>query len=103
MLSMINPDQLSRYEGNFNHGSQEGLQNGGGYNDQNTNMMDSGGKTQYQRVGLGGGLPHNGKTATGFNPSYKQGIDVNRPGSAQVKPHRPITRGGGKPTRKAYH
>ena len=36
MLSMINPDQLSRYDnagGNFNHGSQEGLQTG--YNDSN--------------------------------------------------------------------
>ena len=48
------------------------------------------------------GLPPNGKTVTNFNPQYKQGMDVNRPGSAQVKPHRPITRGGSK-SRKPYH
>lgn len=46
-------------------------------------------KHHYQRVGLGGAM-QGGKTATGFNPSYKQGMDMNRPGSAQVKPHRAI-------------
>jgi len=69
MLSMINPDQMSKYEGN--QISQEGLPSGyGGDMRQTKNLM----RQPVQ------------KTQMNFNnQNYKQtGFDANRPGSAQV-------------------
>lgn len=75
MLSMINPDQLSRYDGQqLNQGSQENIMN----TYQNEEIPTHG------KMMMKGGLPPNGKnTASGFNKSYKNGMaDPSRPGSA---------------------
>ena len=81
MLSMINPDQLSRYD-NFNQGSQDNIMN----NYQNEEIPTHG------KAMMKGGLPPNGKsTSSGFNQPYKGMMnDPNRPGSAQVKQTRPF-------------
>lgn len=84
MLSMINPDQLSRYDGQqLNQGSQENIMS----TYQNEEIPTHG------KMMMKGGLPPNGKnTATGFNKPYRNGmmVDPNRPGSAQVKQTRPF-------------
>ena len=76
MLSMINPEQLSRYDGHpMNQGSQENIMT----SYQNEEIPTHG------KMMMKGGLPPNGKTtASGFNKSYKGNmiVDPNRPGSA---------------------
>lgn len=79
MLSMIDPNQLSRYDGQqINQGSQENIMT----NYQNDEIPTHG--NRMMKPG-GGGLPPNGKnTASGFNKPYRNAMvqDPNRPGSA---------------------
>lgn len=62
MLSMINPDHLSQYNGGFNHGSQDGLHQG---QYENAHIINDGqGNKTVQR----GGMQANQRTITNFNP-----------------------------------
>ena len=66
MLSMIDPNQLSRYDGHqMNQGSQENIMT----NYQNEEITHG---KMMMKAGGPGGLPPNGKnTASGFNKPYK--------------------------------
>jgi len=66
MLSMINPDHLSKIDANYNHGSQEGLHTG--YYEQGI-IQNEGSMSQGKNL-VKTNLPPNGKTTTNFNPQY---------------------------------
>lgn len=86
MLSMMNTDQLSKYDQQVAR------------NDMSPHSALQ--EAKMQNRGVSGALPPHGKVSGGYGKA-QQPYDPNRPASAQVTKARPITRGGSKP-RKGY-